>query len=463
MYAISTDPATSPCYCERIQGDRCIRRHCFSLTHSLTHTSFSPAAFSFSKCRFQTGSVFIYSLHIFALLQLTHVSDPSYCFFFFRFFFYQPNIGHPFTLFLLYLVSMSKARNEAIIHISLLVLIQWISIAVMVLNAISLKTASGALQGIIATIPGPQDYLLIVLGAASLLAASLLLCLHLHVFFRLIDNRPFAPSKAILAMQMTAGVMLVALWASATSIVMTSYNGKPYIIISIIDSYSSSSSSFQLHVVSSACRITGSEFVKTYGQACDLINLAIILGTFTSSSTHPLLPILIITLAFVAMAFWVFVILATLCMLIQSSLRASATVFTVENLDYNAKQSPSTIALRADKSSWTMQSLASYNDRSIVAYPSAAKTSNAYTSHPDIESLQQQHDEKSRNVTKSWCSEYSTHTASGLQHDDRPSFSSSFEPVSLDDLPCIQEGMSQLDLAFLSQSYDDKKTDTRLH
>lgn len=121
---------------------------------------------------------------------------------------------------------MSKARNEAIIHISLLVLIQWISIAVMVLNAISLKMASGALQGLIATTPGPQDYLLIVLGAASLMAASLLLCLHLHVFFRLIDNRPFAPSKAILAMQMTAGVMLVALWASATSIVMTSYNGK---------------------------------------------------------------------------------------------------------------------------------------------------------------------------------------------------------------------------------------------
>lgn len=444
---------------------RSLHKEASLLTHSHSHShnlsSSSPAAFSFSKCRFQTGSVFIYSLHIFALLQLTHVSDPYYCFFFFHFFFYQPNIGHPFTLFLLYLVSMSKARNEAIIHISLLVLIQWISIAVMVLNAISLKTASGALQGIIATIPGPQDYLLIVLGAASLLAASLLLCLHLHVFFRLIDNRPFAPSKAILAMQMTAGVMLVALWASATSIVMTSYNGKSYIIISIIiDSYSSSS--FQLLVVSSACRITGSEFVKTYGQACDLINLAIILGTFTNSSKRPLLPILIIILAFVAMAFWVFVILATLCMLIQSSLRASATVFTVENLDYNAKQSPSTIALRADKSSWTMQSLASYNDRSIVAYPSAAKTSNTYTIHPDIESLQQ-HDEKSRNVTKSWCSEYSTHTASGPQHDDRPSFSSSFEPVSLDDLPRIQEGMSQLDLAFLSQSYDDKKTDTRLH
>lgn len=162
------------------------------------------------------------------------------------------------------------------------------------------------------------------------------------------------------------------------------------------------------------------------------------------------------------MAFWVFVILATLCMLIQSSLRASATVFTVENLDYNAKQSPSTIGLRADKSSWTMQSLASYNDRSIVAYPSAAKTSNTYTIHPDIESLQQQHDEKARHVTKSWCSEYSTHTATG-QHDERPSFSSSFEPVALDDLPRIQEGMSQLDLAFLSQSYDDKKTDTRLH
>ncbi|KAI7882700.1 hypothetical protein K492DRAFT_193214 [Lichtheimia hyalospora FSU 10163] len=313
---------------------------------------------------------------------------------------------------------MSKARNEAIIHISLLVLIQWISIAVMVLNAISLNNASGAMQGIIATTPGPQDYLLIVLGAASLLAASLLLCLHLHVFFRLIDNRPFAPSKAILAMQMTAGVMLIALWASATSIVMTSYN------------------------VSSACRITVSEFVKEYGQACDLINLAIIL-------------------AFVAMTFWVFVILATLCMLIQSSLRASATVFTVENLDYNAKQSPSTIALRANKSSWTLQSLASYdNDQSIVAYPSAAKTSNTYTIHPDIESLQQ-HDEKSRTVTKSWCSEYSTHTVNA-HHDERPSFSSSFEPVALDDLPRIQEGMSQLDLAFLSQSYDDK-SNTHLH
>ena len=121
-----------------------------------------------------------------------------------------------------------KAKHDAIAHITLLILVQWSSMAVIVLNAIAINVTSSSFVGLITATPGAQDYLLIVLGSVSFLTSSLLLCLHLHVFLQLIDNRPFAPSRTILAMEMITGIILIGLLASATSIIVTNYSGKFY-------------------------------------------------------------------------------------------------------------------------------------------------------------------------------------------------------------------------------------------
>ncbi|KAI9312197.1 hypothetical protein BX666DRAFT_2031366 [Dichotomocladium elegans] len=297
---------------------------------------------------------------------------------------------------------MPKARSDAVIHISLLSTLQLISIAVLLLNVVAFNITSDSVKGLIGTAPGPQDYLLIVLSVLSLLAASLLLCLHLHVFFRLIDNRPYAPSKTILATEMTVGVLLVTLWASATSVVMTNYN------------------------VSSYCRNPDSEYVKNFGQACDLLEIAIVL-------------------AFLCMALWVFVILAALFTLIQSSIRASATIFTVENLDYS-KHSSSMMTLRADHRTHTRQSMASIEKPLIITYPEAAKV---HTHSTDLELLSHRINKKEE--TKSWYSDYATSvTTVEDDDDDEDIMSSVFVPIALDDLPRIQVGMSRMNLSFLA-------------
>ncbi|KAI8148939.1 hypothetical protein BJV82DRAFT_653153 [Fennellomyces sp. T-0311] len=293
---------------------------------------------------------------------------------------------------------MPKSRHDGVAHITLLVLIQWISIAVIILNAFSLSTSSEANQGLIAPRSGPQDFLLLILGSVSLLGSSLLLCLHLHVYFQLIGDRPYAPSKAILGMEMAVGVILIGLWASATSIIVTNFQ------------------------VSSPC--TNSKFVEHYGQACDLLSNAIIL-------------------AFVAIAAWLLVILAALFTMTRSSMHSSATVFTVECPVYTT-QPPSmyTIYTTGGKSSTTQ----SFQKPS---YPSATVSKPVHYDY-DAYDAPKSH-EKSRGAVKSWCSEYSTASTATLGEYNSAS-------ATLGDLPRIQEGMSCMDLTFAPQSYEEKKT-----
>ncbi|KAI9499522.1 hypothetical protein BDB00DRAFT_866395 [Zychaea mexicana] len=331
----------------------------------------------------------------------------------------------------------AKAEHDAIAHITLLVMVQWISIAAIVLNAIALNVASSSSQGLIASNPGPQDYLLVVLGAISLLGASLLLCLHLHVFLQLMDNRPFAPSKTILASEMTTGVILIALWASATSIILTNYH------------------------VSSPCRLDGTEFVQLYGQACDLLNYSIVL-------------------AFAAVGGWLLVILATLFTLTRSSMHAS--VFTVEN-PYFTKQSASAFALCADSKSSTMQSIAPYQkpkfpSAAIVPSSATKKIDNSMDTSDSIRAIynlsynvhhRQQYDSKQhqksngkslRGDAKSWCSDDSAATTAAGHDDLEVGAKASMESISFDDLPRIQVGMSRMNLSFFAETEQgqDKKT-----
>lgn len=121
---------------------------------------------------------------------------------------------------------MRKASPDAYIHIGLLIAIQWISITAIILNGLAIHMATGTTQGLLMADKGPQDFLLVIIGAVSLLGSSLVLCLHIHVFYRLIEGRPFAPSKKVLVCEVAVGVVLVALWTASVSLIMTTYHGK---------------------------------------------------------------------------------------------------------------------------------------------------------------------------------------------------------------------------------------------
>lgn len=121
---------------------------------------------------------------------------------------------------------MLKTTQHAVIHTVLLIFIQWTSIAVIVLNVMALGSTTGEL-GLLDMKPASQDYLLLVLGGISLLTSSFLICLYLHTYFHLINNRRLAPSRAIQTAELTMGVLLITLWASGTSIITSNYGGKP--------------------------------------------------------------------------------------------------------------------------------------------------------------------------------------------------------------------------------------------
>lgn len=125
-----------------------------------------------------------------------------------------------------------KKRKSAIVQISLLFLIQWLSITVIILNALALNASKDSNQGLIMAFDtGLQDYISLILGAASLFAVSLLLCLYLQFFFRLLGNHPKSPSKKVLGTEIVFSIVITLLWTSATAINLNHFNGnnKTYI------------------------------------------------------------------------------------------------------------------------------------------------------------------------------------------------------------------------------------------
>ncbi|KAL0138234.1 hypothetical protein V8B55DRAFT_1391565 [Mucor lusitanicus] len=111
------------------------------------------------------------------------------------------------------------------IEMALLFVIQWLSITIIILNALALNAAKNSNQGlIIAAESGPQEYTLLVMGAISLLASSLLLIMYLHIFPRLLGDRPLDLSKRLLAFEIVLTLVIIALWSTASGVTVSRFN-----------------------------------------------------------------------------------------------------------------------------------------------------------------------------------------------------------------------------------------------
>ncbi|KAI9304241.1 hypothetical protein BJ944DRAFT_267148 [Cunninghamella echinulata] len=142
-----------------------------------------------------------------------------------------------------------ERKQDGIIHVCILILLQWISITVVILNQLVLKSPHSK-ESLISDQVGIQDILLLVLGISSFLASSLPLCLHLYMYYRSPGLRSFAPKKIVLVTEMSISVIMIALWSATSAIVFTHF-----------------------HVLS-PCRFN----LVEEQNACRLLNMAIITG-----------------------------------------------------------------------------------------------------------------------------------------------------------------------------------------
>ncbi|CAO3651835.1 unnamed protein product [Cunninghamella blakesleeana] len=142
-----------------------------------------------------------------------------------------------------------ERKQDGIIHICILVIIQWISIAVIVLNQLVLKS-NHSKESIISDQVGLQDILLLVLGVSSFLASALPFSLHLYMYYRSPGIKSFAPKKIVLITEMSVSVVMIGLWSATSAIVFTHFR------------------------VLSPCRFN----VVEDQNACKLLNMAIITG-----------------------------------------------------------------------------------------------------------------------------------------------------------------------------------------
>jgi hypothetical protein len=141
---------------------------------------------------------------------------------------YRRTILFPFFFsFLPFFSTIMEKKQEGILHMCLWIMLQWLSLAVVVLNAVALRLSKQQPQlqnKLVSSYTGAQDGILIVLGVVSFLAASIPFCLHLVVYYR--SQRSFAPSKLVLISELSIGVIMVILWTGASSIVLTHFHGR---------------------------------------------------------------------------------------------------------------------------------------------------------------------------------------------------------------------------------------------
>lgn len=123
-------------------------------------------------------------------------------------------------------MTMTSARKESAFHLALLVLVQWISLAVVILNATALFLLKNSQHtGLVSQKQSPADYMLLVLGSLSFLASSILLLLHLQFHYHIIGDNPYAPPRALSAAEVIFSVIPIALWTAATSLILTHSQG----------------------------------------------------------------------------------------------------------------------------------------------------------------------------------------------------------------------------------------------
>lgn len=173
-------------------------------------------------------------------------------------------------------------KKSVIIQISLLFLIQWLSISVVVLNALALNASKDSDQGLImATDTDVQDFILLIMAAASLFAVSLLLCIYLQIFFGISTGLSIQMSINILVVEIVFAVLIIALWTSATAIVLSSFSGKICTYFQVIQP-----TNFYMYVELSACRHISKLSTRTSfdnsnvlsSRACNLVDTMIVVG-----------------------------------------------------------------------------------------------------------------------------------------------------------------------------------------
>jgi hypothetical protein len=71
----------------------------------------------------------------------------------------------------------------------------------------------------------PADYTLLILGSTSFVASTIILVFHLQLYYRITDDQPFLPPRGLSAAEVILGVISVALWTVATSVILTHSQG----------------------------------------------------------------------------------------------------------------------------------------------------------------------------------------------------------------------------------------------
>ena len=122
---------------------------------------------------------------------------------------------------------LTRARKESAFHLTLLVLVQWISLAVVILNATALFLLKGSQHsGLVNQYSSPADYMLLLLGSLSFVGSSVLLLYYVNIHFRIFHDCSFAPPKGLSASEVIVSVVLIALWTVATTLILTRSQGK---------------------------------------------------------------------------------------------------------------------------------------------------------------------------------------------------------------------------------------------
>ncbi|KAI8875237.1 hypothetical protein K501DRAFT_275577 [Backusella circina FSU 941] len=176
---------------------------------------------------------------------------------------------------------MTHAQKESIFRISILVLIQWVSLAIVILNTAALYILQSADDRHLRL----ADYIYLVLGAISFIASTVILVFHLHVYYRVTDI--FLPPRHLSISESLFGLISIILWVLVTVLMITHLQG-----------------------LSTSCQFSKSLMIASHNDVCELFDTMTIL-------------------AFVNLGGWILDLLATFFILVRSPM-VPTTIFTIE-------------------------------------------------------------------------------------------------------------------------------------
>ncbi|KAI9483061.1 MAG: hypothetical protein EXX96DRAFT_556663 [Benjaminiella poitrasii] len=231
---------------------------------------------------------------------------------------------------------MIQEKNRVIIQILLLFIIQWLSISVVILNALALNETKNINQGlIIAAKSGPQEFVLLILGTISLFAASLLLCPYLQMTLRFLENRSPVSllSRRFLMLEIALSITIIAVWTISSVIILIQFNE------------SSSCRKANISVLSTQIYFDkfGSSNAVISPKACYLANSMIIVGKQihqdTLYNTLYLSLFLSLHLAFITNFTWLVTLSSSICTLSNVKKHSLSGIFIMQEPIQNNNKS----------------------------------------------------------------------------------------------------------------------------